>query len=147
MLLMGRPDSSLPQAIYCASELFGKRRWRHSEILTDQFWSTFIRSYLPNLQVRQKWEADKENLDSDQGVMLADPQFPRVPWPFRRITKTYPGKDGKVCSAKVIIQGREYICPIFRLIPLPTIPGVTVRNYKFIFQKKPTKCIPPSLVV
>lgn len=68
VLLMGRPDSSLPQAIYCASELFGKRRWHHRQILTDQFWSAFIRSYLPNLQVRQKWETDKENLDSSYNV-------------------------------------------------------------------------------
>lgn len=37
MLLKGRPDSSLPQAIYCSSELLGRRKWRHSQILADQF--------------------------------------------------------------------------------------------------------------
>ncbi len=76
MLLMERPDSSLPQAIYCAGDLLGKRKWRHSQILADQFWSAFIRSYLPKLQVRQKWKTDKENLDLGQVVMLVDPQFP-----------------------------------------------------------------------
>lgn len=121
MLLMGRPDSSLPQAVYCASELLGKRRLRHSQILADQFWSAFTRSYLPTLQVRQKWETDKENLDSGQVVMLVDPQFPRASWPIGRITETYPGKDGRIRSAKVIIQGREYVRPVSRLIPLPEI--------------------------
>ena len=29
MLLMGWPNSSLPQEIYCASELLGRRRWCH----------------------------------------------------------------------------------------------------------------------
>ena len=31
MLLMGRPDSSLPQAIYSSSELLGRRKWHHSQ--------------------------------------------------------------------------------------------------------------------
>ena len=121
LLLMGRPDSSLPQAIYCSSELLGKRKWRHSQILADQFWSAFIKFYLPNLQARQKWETDKENLVSGQVVMIVDPQLPRASWPIGRITETYPGKDGKVRSAKVIIQGREYVRPVSRLIPLPEI--------------------------
>ncbi len=121
MLLMERPDSSLPQAIYCASDLLGKRKWCHRQILADQFWSAFIRSYLPKLQVRQKWKTDKENLDLGQVVMLVDPQFPWASWPIGRITETYPGKDGKVRSAKVIIQGREYISPVSRLIPLSEI--------------------------
>jgi len=125
LLLMGRPDSSLPQAIYCSSELLGKRRWRHSQILADQFWSAFIKFYLPNLQARQKWETDKENLDSGQVVMIVDPQLPRASWPIGRITETYPGKDGKVRTTKVIIQGREYIRPVSRIIPLPEITEET----------------------
>ena len=125
LLLMGRPDSSLPQAIYCSSELLGKRKWRHSQILADQFWPAFIKFYLPNLQARQKWETDKENLVSGQVVMIVDPQLPRASWPIGRITETYPGKDGKVRSAKVIIQGREYVRPVSRLIPLPEISEET----------------------
>ena len=56
-----------------------------------------------------------------QIVMLVDPQYPRASWPIGRITETYPGKDGKVRSAKVAIKGREYIRPVSRLIPLPEI--------------------------
>ena len=121
MLLMGRPDSSLPQAIYCESELLGRRRWRHSQILADHFWTAFIRHYLPNLQIRQKWETDKGNMESGQVVMVVDPQYPRASWPIGRITETYPGKDGMVRSAKVILKGRAYIRPVSRLIPLPEI--------------------------
>ena len=121
MLLMGRPNSSLPRAIYASSELFGRRKWRHSQILADNFCTAFIRHYLPNLQTRQKWKSDRENLDSAQVVVIVGPQYLRSSWLIGRITETYPGKDGKIRSVKVIIQGLKYIRPVSRLIPLPEI--------------------------
>ncbi|KAL1255106.1 hypothetical protein QQF64_013167 [Cirrhinus molitorella] len=42
LLLMGRRDASLPQAIYSSSDLLRRRRWRHSQILADRFWIDFI---------------------------------------------------------------------------------------------------------
>ncbi|XP_069366373.1 uncharacterized protein [Paralichthys olivaceus] len=109
------------QAIYCSSELLGRRTWRHSQILADRFWTTFIHYYLPTLQTRQKWKSDKDNLDLGQVVLIVDPQYPRASWPVGRITEVYPGQDGKVRSAKVRMQGREYVRPVARLIPLPGI--------------------------
>ncbi|XP_063321729.1 uncharacterized protein LOC134619834 [Pelmatolapia mariae] len=55
LLLMGRRDASLPQAVYSKSDRLGHRRWRHSQVLADHFWVQFTRNYLPNLQLRQKW--------------------------------------------------------------------------------------------
>ncbi|KAL1265353.1 hypothetical protein QQF64_003380 [Cirrhinus molitorella] len=34
-LLMGRPDSSLPQVVYPESDLLSRKRWGHSQILSD----------------------------------------------------------------------------------------------------------------
>lgn len=42
LLLMGWRDASLPQALYGTRELLGKRSWRHSQIIADQFWAQFI---------------------------------------------------------------------------------------------------------
>ncbi|KAE8292497.1 hypothetical protein D5F01_LYC09867 [Larimichthys crocea] len=53
-LLIGRPDASLPQVVYPESELLGRRRWRHSQLLADNFWRNFIKVYMPSLQARQK---------------------------------------------------------------------------------------------
>lgn len=58
-LLMGRLDSALPQVIYPESELLSLKRWRHSQILADQFWNGYLRNYLPGLQSRQKWQQEK----------------------------------------------------------------------------------------
>ncbi len=38
VLLMGRPDGSLPQIVYPETELLTRRRWRHSQVLADRFW-------------------------------------------------------------------------------------------------------------
>lgn len=36
-LLMGRLDPHLPQTVYCPSEIRGRRMWRYSQVLADQF--------------------------------------------------------------------------------------------------------------
>lgn len=45
LLLMGRLNGSLPQVLYQNKELHSSLRWRHSQILTDHFWSSFVRHY------------------------------------------------------------------------------------------------------
>ncbi|KAI2642395.1 Ribosomal RNA large subunit methyltransferase M [Labeo rohita] len=94
MLLMGRPDSSLPQVIYPESEMLSKRRWRHSQLLADQFWRRFLRNYLPELQVRQKWHKEAA-CQTGTVVMIVDHQLPRALWPVGRVTKVFPGEDGR----------------------------------------------------
>ena len=121
MLLMGRRDSTLPQVTY-APESMGRRRWRHSQILADQFWSQFIRDYLPTLQSRNKWTTATDNLEKDLIVLVMDPQLPRAQWPIGQIVKVHPSPDGRVRSADVLIKDRTYTRPVARLIPLPSLP-------------------------
>lgn len=42
-ILLMRQNASLPQAVYDPSNILGNRRWRHSQVLVDHFWSGFIR--------------------------------------------------------------------------------------------------------
>ncbi|KAL0153521.1 hypothetical protein M9458_051135 [Cirrhinus mrigala] len=121
ILLMGHHDSSLPQVIYDSSNLLATRRWRHSQILADQFWARFIKYYLPSLQERQKWQRDNINLRVDQVVFIMDPQHPRALLPVGKITCTFPGPDGRIRTAAVQVQDRTYVRPEVRLIPLPRL--------------------------
>ncbi|XP_041839808.1 uncharacterized protein LOC121638843 [Melanotaenia boesemani] len=121
MLLMGRRDASLPQVSYAPSTIT-KRRWQHSQMMADHFWSQFIRVYLPNLQVRHKWQRSAENLKDGTVVMITDPQSPRASWPVGRITRVITSSDGCVRSAEVKVNGRTYHRPVARLVPLPNIP-------------------------
>ncbi|XP_030581524.1 uncharacterized protein LOC115779573 [Archocentrus centrarchus] len=119
ILLMGRYDASLPQVMYDQSDLLGKRRWRHSQVLVDHFWSRFISHYLPSLQERQKWLRDGKCLTPNQVVLIVDPQLPRASWPVGKVTTTYPGADGRIRTAAVKVKDRTYIRPVARLVALP----------------------------
>nr|XP_055074008.1 uncharacterized protein LOC129453697 [Misgurnus anguillicaudatus] len=120
-LLMGRPDSSLPQVTYPVSELLGRRRWRHSQVLSDRFWTAFIKYYLPELQARRKWHNSATDIQPGMVVMVVDPQLPRSFWQIGKVVKVFPGADGRVRTAEVQIKDRVYARPIARLIVLPEI--------------------------
>lgn len=122
MLLMGRHDPSLPQVVYTESELLSRRRWRHTQVLADQFWRKFIRHYLPSLQPRSKWHRDNSPLQPGAVAMVVDPQLPRVSWPVGRITKVTPSADGRIRTADIQINDRIYTRPVARLVPLPGLP-------------------------
>lgn len=121
LLLMGRHDSSLPQALYDSTNLLVGRRWRHSQVVADQVWSAFIRHYLPTLQERQKWRTDGEGLAVNQVVLIVDPQLSRAFGPVGRVTHIYPGFDGRIRTVSVQVKDRSYVRPVARLVPLPEL--------------------------
>ncbi|TWW77718.1 hypothetical protein D4764_12G0011080 [Takifugu flavidus] len=121
ILLMGRYDVSLPQVIYDSNDTLGNRRWRHSQVLVDRFWTRFISHYLPSLQERQKWQRDGKHLEPNQVVLIVDPQLPRALWPVGKVTATYPGADGRIRTAAIEVKDRTYIRPVARLVQLPKL--------------------------
>ena len=121
-LLMGRPDSSLPQVVYPQSELLGRRRWRHSQVLADRFWTAFVKHYLPGQQMRGKWKTPSPDLTVGSVVMMVDPQLPRSLWQIGKVVKVFPGPDNHVRTAEVQMKDRVYTRPIVRLIVVPEIP-------------------------
>lgn len=121
LLLMGRHDSSLPQALYDSSNLLARRQWRHSQVLANHFWSAFTRHYFPTLQERQKWRTDRKELAVNQVVLIVDSQLPRAFWPVGRVTHTYPGFDGRIRIVSVQVKDRSYVRPVARLVPLPEL--------------------------
>ncbi|XP_038160417.1 uncharacterized protein LOC119796094 [Cyprinodon tularosa] len=128
MLLMGRQDPSLPQVVYTESELLSRRRWRHTQVLADQFWRKFIRHHLPFLQTRSKWQRDTTPLQPGAVAMIVDPQLPRVSWPVGRITKVTPSADGRIRTADIQVNDRSYTRPVARLVPLPGLPETALNG-------------------
>ncbi|KAJ8351046.1 hypothetical protein AAFF_G00158560 [Aldrovandia affinis] len=76
LLLMGRLDPSLPQAVYHDSELLSRRHWRACQVLSDRFWAQFLRHYLPTLQTRSKWQANTAPLQLGTVVMISILNYP-----------------------------------------------------------------------
>lgn len=117
ILLMGRRDATLPQAVYTPA-VMGQRRLRHCQNFADQFWLQFTRNYLPAPQIRQKWQKSSRNLTVDSVVMIVDPQLLRAQWPIGKIIKTVISPDGCVRAADVRVKGKVYIRPVAHLIQL-----------------------------
>lgn len=111
-LLMGRPDASILHVIYPESEILSRKRCRHSQVLADQFWTSFIKNYLPTLQPRQKWMSYSSNLTPGTVVMIIDHQLPRALWPVSKVVTIYPGSDGYVCSAEIEVNNKHYHQPM-----------------------------------
>lgn len=123
VLLMGRPNGSLPQVVYPENELISRRWWKHLQVLADHFWARFIRLYVPSLQAHQKWQASPVDIVQDCVVMIADPQLPRALWPIGRVVKPQPSPDGHVRLADVKVRERVYTRPVARLVVLPALPS------------------------
>lgn len=73
------------------------------------------------MQERQKWRRDGKQLETDQVVLIVDPQLPRASWPVGRVTATYPGDDGRIQTAAIKVKDRTYIRPVARLVQLPKL--------------------------
>ncbi len=110
-LLMGRSDASLPLTVYPESELVSRRRWRHSQILADQFWIHYLKFYLPGLQSRQKWQKDTPDIQVGTTVLIVDPHLPRALWSVGKVSEVYPGADTRVRTAKVQVGEKAYTRP------------------------------------
>ena len=118
MLLMGRRDPALPMAIYDEAELKGRRSWRHSQVLADQFWRAFIRLYLPTLQTRQKWQRETDNLSVGDVVLIADYQLPRSKWPVGTVSDLLPSSDHRVRAVTIRVGNKEFQHQVARLVKL-----------------------------
>ena len=118
VLLLGRLDPSTPPIVYAEGERLSRRRWRHSQVLADQFWSRFVRYYLPTMQSRSKWQEETRNLKTGDVVLIADPQLIRAHWPVGTITEVLPSQDGRIRVVKVQVKGKVYTRPVSRVILL-----------------------------
>ena len=73
------------------------KKWRLCQAVVQQFWTRWSKEYLNSLQARTKWQSTTPNLQAED-VVAIKPQGKFIPchWPLGRITRTLPGKDGRV---------------------------------------------------
>ncbi|KAL7840982.1 hypothetical protein SRHO_G00246730 [Serrasalmus rhombeus] len=93
-LLTMKRKPVLPPGLFDRTDMYGKRRWRQVQYISDLFWKRWITEYLPLLQERQKWTKKKRNLVPGDIVLVADTTAPRNSWVLGRVLKTFPDKKG-----------------------------------------------------
>jgi hypothetical protein len=55
--------------------------WKQAHYLADIFWQRWLKEYLPQLQLRQKWLQDQSNVEVGDLVILANKKKRRGQWP------------------------------------------------------------------
>ena len=92
-----------------------RQRWKQVLHLANVFWARWIRSYLPTLRARAKWQTPQRNVSVGDVVLIVDKLLDRPYWPLARVTQTFAGPDGLVCSVEVRTAAGLYRRPIHRL--------------------------------
>ena len=103
LLLRGNPN--LPPGIFDQKKWYNTRRWAQSQYLAQQFWSRWIKEFLPNLALRQKWFKPQTNMQKNDVVLLVDDTQHRSKWHMGLIVDTYPDRKGKVRTVLAKVKG------------------------------------------
>ena len=117
-LLLLRAGPTLPPGNFHKNDKYSKRRWRHIQYLSDQFWKRWTKEYLPLLQTRQKWNQPRRDFRAGDIVLVAQENSPRNSWPMGRIIETISGRDNKVRRVKIKSRDSVYDRPIDKCVLL-----------------------------
>ena len=100
MLLTGRLHSDEPPGQFVKADGYCKS-WKLVQLLADQFWSHWIRSYIPCLQYQQKWFKPFRNLAVGDVVLIIDGLCRRGSWPKGIVKEVFPDAEGRVRRVRV----------------------------------------------
>ncbi|XP_064629237.1 uncharacterized protein LOC135488532 [Lineus longissimus] len=113
--LIGQSGGQLAPRVLEGLAFNPRHRWRYVQDLVSKVWRRWNKEFLSLLQNRGKWLDEREDLQVDDVVLLADPTNPRGRWPLGKIMETLPCSDGHVRSVKVLSCDKILIRPISKL--------------------------------
>ncbi|XP_059055820.1 uncharacterized protein LOC131849719 [Achroia grisella] len=118
--IMASPLSYLPIERVSEDTRSIRQRKQLLDHMVRSYWKRWRLEYLNNLQVRQKWLVNNENVKPGTVVLVHQDDVPPLRWPLGVITETYPGSDGKVRVALVKTCSGSYKRPVVKLCSLPS---------------------------
>ena len=99
-LLLGRSRPRIPSGPFTETSSL-RQRFEFVQGIINRFWKKWTVDYFPSLIVRQKWHISKRNVKEGDVVLIADSNAVRGQWKIARVSKTFPGKDGKVRNVEL----------------------------------------------
>ena len=78
-----------------------KSLFRLRSQIVDVFWRKWTRDFFPSLIVQQKWHKKKRNVRVGDVVLVQDSNQARGNWKLGKVSKVYPGDDGRVRKVDV----------------------------------------------
>jgi hypothetical protein len=95
-ILTLKSDITFPPGLFQKTDCYLYKKWKQVQYLADLFWKRWLKEYIPMLQKRSKWIAEKESHKEGDLVLLVDDFKPRNLWQLGRIAKVYKDDLGKV---------------------------------------------------
>ena len=114
-LLQQHQGMSLPPGAFQEEDLYSQKQWQRGQILSNHFWTRWLREYLPLLQERKRWILKQRNLAVNDLVLVVKENAPRGQWLLGRVTRVIPGTDGLVRAAEVRTGNSTLLRPISKL--------------------------------
>ncbi|XP_063619660.1 uncharacterized protein LOC134792321 [Cydia splendana] len=117
--LIGREAVGIPDPINDVSTNL-QQRWKLIQKMKKDFWKTWSRDYLHQLQQRYKWQLDQGNIKKGTVVLIKDENVTPSQWPLAKVIETHPGADGK--TRVLTLQKAPGNClkrAVHKVIPLP----------------------------
>ena len=114
-LLLLRGNGYLPPGLVDSRDCYAKQRWKQIQYLSNQFWKRWVKEFLPNLNLRQKWFREQANAKVGDIVLLVDDMQHRSKWLLGRIVDVYPDSKGRVRTVLVRTKNGTYKRPIAKL--------------------------------
>ena len=95
-ILVGHPLTMLPENDLISVPENRLSVWRFITRARQDFWSRWHLEYLSELQKRQKWLENKNEIKEGSVVILIDKQRPCMEWELGVISELFAGSDGIV---------------------------------------------------
>ena len=76
-------------------------RWQERKDMVERFKELWLKQYLPQLQVRQKWRTKHQELKLGDLVLLETENLKQFQWPVARVVDLIRSPDGIVRTVRV----------------------------------------------
>ncbi|XP_055612519.1 uncharacterized protein LOC129759131 [Uranotaenia lowii] len=106
--IAARPLMALPEPCLGHLNETTLSRWQRVQNFLQHIWSRWSKEYLANLQTRNKWNKQRDNLVVGTMVVLREDNVPPLKWLIGRVKMVYYGNDGNVRVVKVQTQNGEF---------------------------------------
>ncbi|XP_075157510.1 uncharacterized protein LOC142230767 [Haematobia irritans] len=117
--LVGGPLLSPPEPQIHDAPISIVNRWQRVKALNQHLCFRWKEEYLKEIIKRNKWKSDEPNLKVDDMVVVRDDNLSPNEWRIGRVTKVFPGVDGKVRVAEIRTARGPLVRPVVKLVLLP----------------------------
>lgn len=99
--LIGRPMTAIVEPELLEINENRLSRWHRVTRYVQLIWKRWHRDYLNTLQQRSKWQFEKNDVKIGTLVLIKEDDLPTNKYLLGRITRVFPGVDGKIRVAEI----------------------------------------------